>query len=277
MIRNILVPQDGSNHSRTALDYAIWLARRMQAKLVGIYVVNIVALEGPFLHDLSGSLGFEPYLNFSTKMREVLEAKGEEILKTFQEKCGVDGIENEVYASTGIVVNEICEKAKVADLIIMGRQGINVQFEYGLLGSTTEGVLRKASKPVLTVPDTFKEPANPLLAYDGSVTASKAMHSAAEFVKALGLPLTVLSVSRDDSGEKLLDDAEDYLKPYKIQPKFINKKGDTHKGIVDYYKDNNHDILFIGASHHSRIVKMVLGSTTEYVMRSINAPIFLER
>ena len=64
MFKNILIPQDGSNHSRTALAYGIWLARKFDAKVIGLYVVDVVVMEGPFLHDLSGSLGFEPFLNF---------------------------------------------------------------------------------------------------------------------------------------------------------------------------------------------------------------------
>jgi len=87
VFKNILIPQDGSKHSRAALTYGIWLAKKFDAKIIGLYVVDVVAMEGPFLHDLSGSLGFEPFLNFSTKMREILENKGQGILKEFAEIC----------------------------------------------------------------------------------------------------------------------------------------------------------------------------------------------
>lgn len=277
MFKNILIPQDGSNHSRAALAYGIWLARKFDAKVIGLYVVDVVVMEGPFLHDLSGSLGFEPFLNFSTKMREVLENKGKGILKDFIETCEREKVAYEGVQGFGIVTNTICERAKLADIVIMGRRGINIQFEYGLLGSTTEGVIRKSPRPVIIVSDEYKEPSKPLFAYDGSFTASRAMHSAAEFVKTLKLPLTVLTVSKDGKGEDLLKEAKEYFRPYNIQPQFISVKGDTPQEIVRYYKENNHDILFMGVTSHSRIVEMVVGSTTEYVMRSVNGPVFLER
>ena len=277
MFKNILIPQDGSKHSRAALSYGIWLAGKFDAKVIGLYVVDVVAMEGPFLHDLSGSLGFEPFLNFSTKMREILESKGQGILKEFAETCQREKVAYDSIQDFGIVTNAICERAKTADIIIMGRRGINIQFEYGLLGSTTEGVIRKSPKPVIIVPDEYREIKKPLLAYDGSFTASRAMHSAAEFVKTLKLPLSVLTVSKDKNGETLLNEAKEYLKPYNILPQFISIKGDALQEIVRYYKENNHDLLFMGATSHSRIVEMVLGSTTEYVMRSVNGPIFLER
>jgi nucleotide-binding universal stress UspA family protein len=36
-------------------------------------------------------------------------------------------------------------------------------------------------------------------------------------------------------------------------------------------------MLFIGAYGHSRIIEMVLGSTTEYVLRNTPCPVFLSR
>jgi len=273
MFKNILVPQDGSKHSKSALDYSIQLAKRFHANLLGLHVVDVVALEGPFLHDLSGSLGFEPLLNFSTRMREVLDERGREILKEFMEICGREGVKGETFLDFGVVATEICERAKTSDLVVMGRRGVNARFEYGLLGSATEGVIRRSPKPVMVVPDEFSVMKNPLLAYDGSISAGRAMHSAAEFVKGLELPLTVLTVSRAE----VLKEAEDYLKPYELEIKGVFLKGEGATEIVRYYEENNHDLLFIGASHHSRIVERVLGSTTEYVMRNVGGPVFVER
>ena len=55
-------------HADAALQYALWLAERLRATLIGLHVIDIVSIEGSFMHDISGSLGFEPYLDFSAKM-----------------------------------------------------------------------------------------------------------------------------------------------------------------------------------------------------------------
>jgi nucleotide-binding universal stress UspA family protein len=278
MIKNILVTQDGSAYGSSALEYSIWLARKFEASLIGHYVVDVVSLEGPFLHDLSASIGFEPFLNFSAKMREIMEAKGKEILTSFDEACSSAEVSAETVVSFGIVSNEICTQAKLADLVVVGRRGLNEKFEHGMLGSVTEGVIRKSSKPVLITPKVFKAPEKLILAYDGGPSASKAMHSAAEWAKALGLPLTVVTASLDESGDTMLKDAEDYLKPYGLETRFVKLPGEYPPDeIVKFYKDNNHDLLFMGATRHSRIMEMVLGSTTEHVMRSVEGPFFLER
>ena len=42
-------------------------------------------------------------------------------------------------------------------------------------------------------------------------------------------------------------------------------------------RERGHDLLFIGAYGHSRIIEMVLGSTTEFVLRNSPCPVFLAR
>ncbi|MEK6758661.1 MAG: universal stress protein [Deltaproteobacteria bacterium] len=277
MIKQILVPQDGSTNAQSAVDYSLWLAGRFGAGITGLHVVDIVSLEGPFLHDLSGSLGFEPFLNFSAKMRETLEARGRTILSAFDLRCEGTSINHSTQLAYGVVAREICEKAQLADLVVIGRRGINEKFEYGLLGSTTESVIRKSPKPVLIVPPVFNEPKRPLLAFDGSPNSCKAMHSAAEWAKSLALDLAVVVVSQRDEENALIADAQDYLGRYEIKASYSHIKDEPPIGIERFYKENGHDLIFMGASHHSKIVEMVLGSTTEHVMRNIDGPLLLER
>ncbi len=278
MIKKILAALDGSAYTKAVTGYGIWLSKGFDADLTGLYVIDLVALEGPFLHDLSGSLGFEPFLNFSTKMREALEASGRTVLESFVEECGKEGVDAETLLAYGIVSNEICDKARLNDLVLIGRRGVNAEFEHGLLGSVTEGVMRKSSRPVLVVPETFSTPQKPLLCYDSSPNSTKAMHSAAEFVKALGLELTVITAERDgETASSVLEEAEDYLKSYGVDASFVHVDEDAPVGLENYYRKNGHDLIFMGATRHSGILKMVLGSTTEHVIRTVEGPFFLER
>ena len=279
MIKSILVALDGSQHADSALEYAIWLARRLRARIIGLHVLDIVSIEGSFLHDVSGSLGFEPYLDFSSKMREALQERGRVLLDAFTARCQNEGIAHDTVLPMGIVANEICDHARTADLVVVGHRGVNEQFSTGLLGSTTESVTRKSPKPVLVTPLEFREITRPLLAYDGSQRASAALHAAAELTSALQLPLTVVHVGRDDAGEgsRVLTEAQRYLQSYEVAVTAKPLTGPPHQRIVDVLRDGRFDLLFIGAYGHSRIIEMVLGSTTEYVLRNSGAPVFLAR
>jgi nucleotide-binding universal stress UspA family protein len=127
------------------------------------------------------------------------------------------------------------------------------------------------------VPREFKEPEKLMLAYDSTPHASKAMHSAAEWASALALPLTVVAVSVEEGSDEYLNEAKDYLKPYKLETEFVQLTGDPPALIEELYRKNAFDLLFMGVTSHSRIVEMIFGSTTEHVMRALKGPFFLER
>jgi len=177
------------------------------------------------------------------------------------------------------VANEICDQARIADLVIVGHRGVNEQFSTGLLGGATESVTRKSPKPVLVTPLVFKEISRPLLAYDGSQRASAALHASAEVSASLGLPLTVIHVAKDgdNDADRVLAEAQRYLQSYEIPVTIKSLTGPPHQRIVDVLRDGSYDLLFIGAYGHSRIIEMVLGSTTEFVLRNSGAPVFLAR
>ena len=280
MIKTMLVALDGSDHARAAAAGATWLAHRLDATVVGLHVVDVVSIEGSgtFFHDISGSLGFEPYLDLTTKLQEALEARGKLLLEEFAASCARQGVRAETAITTGIVANQICNRARTADLVVMGHRGVNARFSTGLLGSTAESVTRKSPRPVLVAPERFEEIKRPLLAYDGSDRASAALHEAADFCRSLGLPLMVIHVTGDQAaGQAVLDEASHYLAAYGLDVSCELVAGAPHERIVAILRERGFDLLFIGAFGHSRIVEMVLGSTTEYVLRNSSAPVFLSR
>ena len=278
MIKNILVPLDGSEHSRAALDYAIWITEKFDGTLFGQHIIDTVSIEGTFFHDISGSLGFEPYLDFSSKMREILEERGKIILEDFGARCEKKRIRYTTLLDMGLIANEICERAKVADLVVIGHRGVNEGFTTGLLGSTAETITRKCPRPVFVSTKGFRAVQSPLLAYDGSQRASSAMESAAEFCTVLRLPLTVLTIAKEEStAQGNLQQARRYLSSYGLDVKYEQTRGYPEQKIIEYLVSMKYDLLFIGAYGHRRIIEMVLGSTTEYVLRNSPCPVFLTR
>src|SRR5947199_5466239 len=144
MIKTILVALDGSEHADAALRYALWLAERVHATVLGLHVIDVVSIEGSFLHDISGSLGFEPYLDFSAKMREALRERGRLLLETFSRRCAERKVACDTILAMGIVANEICDQARMADLVVIGHRGVNEPVSTGLLGPATEPVTRES-------------------------------------------------------------------------------------------------------------------------------------
>jgi nucleotide-binding universal stress UspA family protein len=90
--------------------------------------------------------------------------------------------------------------------------------------------------------------------------------------------LTVLTVSREEPVIRAnLQQAKGYLSSYPINVTYETARGYPEQKIIEQLVSRNHDLLFIGAYGHRRIIEMVLGSTTEYVLRKAPCPVFLNR
>ena len=104
------------------------------------------------------------------------------------------------------------------------------------------------------------------------------MESAAEFCSVLKLPLSGLTIAREEAlAQTNLQRAKSYLGSYAIEVSYEIARGYPEQKIVEQLVNLNHDLLFIGAYGHRRIIEMVLGSTTEYVMRNAPCPVLMNR
>ena len=278
MIKSILIPSDGSPNSKTALEYGIYLSSKFKAEITGLNIVDIKALEGPFFSDVSGALGFSPYQNYLPKFQEILEERGNIVLEEFKKICEEKSVRPKIKRLSGIIPNVIADEGKKVDLIIVAQRGEHAEWSSGLLGSTTESVVRKSLRPVLVTSKTFRPFKTILHAYDGSSESNKAMKLACELVHSLEAKLKiVLVMSNKEKGKSILSEAEEFIAPYHLNADIEQLKGQTAKEILSYVETNSVDLIIMGAFGHSRIHELILGGTTAYVLRNSVVPILLNR
>jgi nucleotide-binding universal stress UspA family protein len=282
MIKQILVPTDGSENSLTATDYAISIAKVFNANIRGLFVKDSKILTGPLIHDIGTSIGgMVPYGTFHQTIRTMMESQGDTALNQVEEKCKEKGIAFGREIREGLVSTEIVKSAENCDLVSMGKMGIHAEWRDVFLGTTVEYVVRQTHKPVLITPSQFKQFKKMLIAYDGSSFSDKALQSGAEIARSMNLSVTVVCVA-DKEGEamNILSKAKTFLEGYKLTIETVSKAGYDHAGgilNVCNDEDRNFDLLVMGAYGHSRIQEMILGSTTVRVMRETNCPILLCR
>ncbi len=137
----ILVPTDFSDHSAAAFAWAKKMAVALDAPLRCIYVAR----------DPATYAGTE-YIIYNFPPLEEIREQAEEKMKTFVSEHKLDAdMETQVLIGTPFV--EIIRDARVqkASMIVMSTHG-HSGLTHVLLGSTTAGVVRKASCPVLSIP-----------------------------------------------------------------------------------------------------------------------------
>jgi nucleotide-binding universal stress UspA family protein len=276
MFKHILLPTDGSASAAMAIRYAAAMAEHYGAAIHGLHVIDVKLLEGPFLRDISASLGTAPYVNYQGNIAMLLEERGKSALEDLESICAKKNISCDTRQVTGIVTRAILEQSELADLIVMGRGGEHHEWLEGLAGSTTEAVVRRAELPVLlTVTD---KPGFDrfLMAYDGSHHARQALKTAADIATDWKMPFHVLTAGQQES-QRLLAEAEEYLQSFAVDVQYIRREGAPGEAIVAAARELEADLIVMGAYGHSRMRELVVGSTTAYVMNHTPFPLLLIR
>ncbi len=137
-LKNILIPVDGSEHSRRAVEYGADLAAMTKAKIVLLHCRKTVPT---FLGQPNAE-----------EMLERLNRDAEELLAPFKKLLDdrkADYIDLIVGGRPSEVVVYVAEAEK-CDLIIMGTKGKS-EIEGLVLGSVTHRALHAAPCPVLVV------------------------------------------------------------------------------------------------------------------------------
>ncbi len=277
MFKSIAVAIDSSEHSRCAQTLAFYLARRLQASVLGLHVVDILSLEGPLLNDIAAPADVESYLN-TPRIRETLTERGHKVLRDFAAAAAREGVACQTALDFGVVASQICERAKSADLLVLGHRRPNQTDSALNPGGIAAAVARKASGTMLICPASARELRRFVLAFDGSERACKAMHAAAELASTMGAALTVVSVARDARlAESRLAQARAYFQSYDLQIEYRYLNGQAPQEILNFVRQHSPDALFIGAYGHSRVVETLLGSTTKQLLRHAPCPLFLSR
>lgn len=141
-IKNVLVPTDFSVPSKMAVNYGVALARKFRARLTLMHVLGVQPM-------LSEAAEIDPHLEEELR-QEALEKLSDLVAPEDQ-----DDLDLQTVVKVGGVQKAILNTAKEqhADLVVLGTHG-HGRIGRLVLGSTTEGVLRKLTIPVLTVRQT---------------------------------------------------------------------------------------------------------------------------
>ena len=153
--KKILVPFDGSEHARAALEVAKEFLTDPQAEIHIISVVPIAAMppalnmrSDPFAGSAASFIDYDEYSNLINDALENAKNELEETLAALINMPGrvvVEAVPNESIAR-GITAYSTEHQC---DVIVMGRRGLGAI--RGMLGSVSFAVLREADIPVMTV------------------------------------------------------------------------------------------------------------------------------
>ena len=144
-INSILIPTDFSDLSESAIKVGIAIAKRQNAEVTLLHVVDL----------LPNLLPTEVLLSHPQDVLSRMEEKLMELCKKIQNDTGIKA---SVKALEGTPSEGICKLAHEADvsLIVMGTHGVSGLREL-FIGSEAYRVIKNAACPVLTVPGNWQK------------------------------------------------------------------------------------------------------------------------
>jgi nucleotide-binding universal stress UspA family protein len=288
-IRRILCPIDFSEFSVKAYHHALSLAGHYQAQLVAQHIVEL------WQHP---SVGFAASAGLYEEFSQALREKAKEQLQEFVKNYTHDETQPECVVQQGIAADSILAfaEAQNADLIVMGTHGRR-GFDHLMLGSVTERVLRRGSRPVLATSklshdlitsgkqrDHVHHLSRILFCTDFSENSERAWDSAISLTAQYNAELTLLHVLEDVPSPANIEEAiaaatgqldklvsAERRKAGKI--KTTVRIGKPYQQIIRLALETQADLVTMAVRGRGALDLAVFGSTTYRVLQLGSCPV----
>jgi len=273
MISTILVGTDGSESAAAAERYGVALASRLKVRIQGLSVVEDRWTRGLREDGLGVT---PPPLDALTSY---LEDRAEAACRRLAEMTSAASVENSCETANGIADDRLVERGQQADLLVVGRDGQNADFRTGLIGSTANGVIRKAGKPTLVVPKGAQMSGPIVLAFDGSPGSRIGAKLAVQLATRMGEPIHVF-VDSKDKGRAIarFDEVRGLVGSLPVPVREISSTlGRPDVKIVDSAREVHAGLVVMGAFGRNRITDYFLGSNSAAVVRTSPIAVLLAR
>jgi nucleotide-binding universal stress UspA family protein len=271
-MKKILVVFDGKHFPRALLDFALDMNSKEPILLTGLFLPSV---------DYSQVMN---YLYFGTALPALyLDEYEEDVVSVktnvalFEAFCNEHNIRHKVHKSVQKdLMEDLSNETRYADLLVVSSAdfydnlGEMIQDEY------LDDTLHKAECPVLLLPDTYIDPRNLILTYDGSTSS---MHAIRQFIYLFPYWTDL------DTMILYVNDSKDEIPSYPL----IKEYTAQHFNKLAYYKldinpkkyfstwtENQHDAVIVsGAYGRSPISELFHKHFLKDVIKEHKVPLFI--
>jgi nucleotide-binding universal stress UspA family protein len=282
-IQNVLVPVDFSPPSRLAVNYGVSLARKLRAKLT---LMNVVESPAAIAH---------PWTSHTATIDKEHREQAVRMLTALLGSEDQDDLDLGVVVKSGNIKKEIAAviREQHADVVVMGTHGRGL-FGRWVIGSITEGMLRKIPVPILTVcraakPLTFNRI---LFATDLSECSEQGFDFALQLATAMRSDLVLVHVMDlatlaycgaemiEYASQQSIEQAKAKLAEWtaqssraKVKIEAVILEGVAAEEILKAADRYDTDLIVLTIRKKGFVEHAILGTTAERVIREANVPV----
>jgi len=253
LLDSLLVTVTGQRSDWTAVEYAIEIARREEAGLLGLHIVP----------DQSSC---------NSDRVKMLQAE-------FEQRCQAEGVGGKLVIEVGNVARKVSERSRWADLVVVKLTYPPPLKALGRMESGMRRIILNSLSPVLLVPEkkTFQMGCI-LLAYDHSPKAREALYVATYMADRWKARLSVLTVmSEPKIAEEINYHAQKYLEQQHLEAEYLRECCRASEAILRISRERQADLILMGGYGASPLVEAIFPSTVDQVLQSTKIPVLICR
>ena len=282
--RHVAACIDGSAYAAAACDAAVWAAAKLSSALTFVHVIS--RRKHAAATDYSGQIGLgsrehllDDLAELDGQRARLARERGADLLDAARQRAQAGGVtESRPIQRTGELVDALQHIEDHVRLLVIGKRGDSAGDD-NHLGSNLERVIRGVACPVLITSQTFSPPERVLIAYDGSATARNLIQRAVATPLLAGIEAHLVTVGDDDAQQRAdLEAAAESLRgagAAEVHTAVLS--GDVEPALHAYQKEQDCDLMVMGAYGHTRIRHMLVGSTTTDMIRRAEVPVLITR
>jgi nucleotide-binding universal stress UspA family protein len=271
----MLVGLDGSLHSQAATDLGIAWAKRSEATVVGIGVIDEPTIRKPEITPI----GAQYYKEHSDEVQlQHVTEKIEKLLAHFAKCCATEGVAYKERKETGDPAEQIALQSQRYDLILLGQKTWYQFIKQEEPCDTVRVVLKTSSRPVVVVPEKQSGGKSVVVLYDGSLQAARALQSFTQLGLATLGPVHLLTIdTADEYGMGNVERAAEYLWFHGIDatPHVLGSSNDVSQDLLEKAIALDAGLLVMGAYGQPALREFFVGSVTRHLLSESPVPLFV--
>ena len=279
----ILVPTDGSDTAKPAIEAAIQVGQLFSSHIVGFHVRANSKDAVPLLGEgMSGAM-IEEIIELAEQEANKRSAKARQM---FNDLCAANDVPlddrppglNRVSAAwveeTGREDEAVARRGRLSDLIVAARPTAQAESPSLL---TRNAAIFETGRPVLVAPPNPSAVigAEVAIFWNGSAQAARAMAAAMPFITKAKL-VTVINAEGEETSTSATDDLATYLAWRGVTAETRTVAPGT-RAVGEALLDacSGCDLLVMGAYTRSRVRRMILGGVTKHVLLHAAMPVLM--
>jgi hypothetical protein len=276
-MKKIIVAFDGLKYSTAAQDYALSVARKGDAFLVGVFL-NDLYYHSYRIYDLvtEEGGGLDTKRKHLDKRDEKTRARS---VECFENACKSAGIKYIVHKDKKAAIRELIKETIYADLLVIDSKESFSHHKEEKPTHFIRQLLPHIQCPVLTVSQPWQAIEQTVLLYDGSPGSMHAIKMLCyTFPFLTGLPAEVYFVSNSNKEAKMPELAlmKEFMKRHFSRVTYVAEKGNPEIATLYHLGQKRASTLIVlGAYQRSAVSRWFRESMADVLMSRLKHPLFI--